>query len=86
MPGWLPLKTATFKNGIVHLQKANQLVDVTGNSLMLLFYQFSDISLSSLPPISTIHMLKHYLLEVQDYLENSCDPELKSPAKRNTTD
>jgi len=30
--------------------------------------------------------LQHYLLEVQDYLENSCDPELESPAERNTTD
>ena len=27
-----------------------------------------------------------YLLEVQDYLENSCDPELESPATRNMTD
>ena len=27
-----------------------------------------------------------YLLEVQDYLENSCDPELGSPATRNMTD
>ena len=26
-----------------------------------------------------------HLLEVQDYLENSCDPELGSPTTRNTT-
>lgn len=44
---------------------------------------FSSLSLSL---ISSPHTLQHYLLEVQDYLENSCDPELESPAKRNTTD
>ena len=44
------------------------------------------ISLSSLSPVSSLRRLQHYLLEVQDYLENSCDPELESPAKRNTTD
>jgi len=72
---WLSMKAVTVQR----LQKGNQLADVTGH--FLIFYLVLSLSLISSP-----HTLQHYLLEVQDYLENSCDPELESPAKRNTTD
>ncbi len=38
----------------------------------------------SLTPIP--RTLRHNLLEVQGYLENSCDPELEFPTTRNRTD
>ena len=78
---WLSMKVATVENGNVRLQKGNKLGDLTGHFLIFLFYPFRSRSL-----ISTPRTLQHYLLEVQDYLENSCDPELESPAKHNTTD
>ena len=86
MTVWLPMKRATIQNGVVRLQQENQLAHAIGHFLVFLFYQFSNTTLSSLSPISTSRTLQHYLLEVQDYLENSCDPELESPAERNTTD